>query len=265
MNFEQVKDYLLSFRFLGSICAAVLATVLILVLNKYTKKYIKHKSIIGKKATGVLAVETVIKYLIAIFAIVFVLQINGVNVSSLVTGLGVAGIIVGFALQDILKDLIMGANIMADGFFTVGDIVRYKQIEGKVVYFNIKVTKIKDVNTNNIFSVSNRNISEIEVLSDWQEILVPFGYDVDNEIIDKICNDIRLKAKDLKYVSKCDDFEVNNFCESYIQYRMLIHCRPDKKNPVRRAVNQVIKETFCENGIAFPYPQLDVHFDNKEK
>ena len=74
----------------------------------------------------------VLRYLLLLVTILLILQINGINVTSLVAGLGIVSAVVGLALQDILKDVIMGLHILSGRFFSVGDAVRYGIMEGIV-------------------------------------------------------------------------------------------------------------------------------------
>ena len=55
-----------------------------------------------------------------IIATLFVLQLLGFNVSSVIAGVGIVSAIVGLSLQDALKDIIMGFNIIIDSYFSVG-------------------------------------------------------------------------------------------------------------------------------------------------
>jgi small-conductance mechanosensitive channel len=84
-----------------------------------------------KKRNIFIVANSILKYFLGIISLLIILDINGVNISSLVAGLGVVGIIVGLALQDALKDIIMGKNIITGHFFQVGDVIKYKEITGK--------------------------------------------------------------------------------------------------------------------------------------
>lgn len=261
MNWEQIEKYFLSFKFFSSVFTIIIAIAVLLFMRKYVRKYLKDKKIVGRKAITIQLVNTIVKYIVIVLSIVFVLQINGVNVNSLVAGLGIVGIVVGFALQNMLQDFIMGGTIIADEFYSVGDVVKYKDIVGKVVFFNIRVTKIKDANTGNIFSVSNRKIDEIEKVSDRLALLMPIGYNANKEAVEKSCEEIAKRIAKLEFVKRCDKFEIDEFCDSFIQYRLLICCNPYKKNQVRRSANRIISDVFSENKLEIPYPQLDVHMD----
>ena len=135
---EELEKYLLSFKPWVSIAVLIAGIVIWKLIKHFTKGKIRdHKRIKIKEGSIQIAVN-ITKYIIALLVIIMILQINGVNVSAMATGLGIAGVMVGFALQDLLKDLIMGAGIVWDEFFTVGDYVKYKQYEGVVHQFNLK-------------------------------------------------------------------------------------------------------------------------------
>ena len=265
MIMEKLKEVLMSPKLWLSIVVIAVAAAIWLIVKRYAKRFITKRQESGKKTSNSHFVTAVIKYLILIFTAVTVLQINGINVTSLVSGLGIAGIIVGFALQDILKDLIMGTNIVWDGFFAVGDVVKYKNIVGKVTEFNIKVTKIYDINTGNMFTVCNRNISEIERVSDWLDIIVPTSYGEDDKRMREICADICRETEKLPDVSSCDFLGTDEFAASQINYRLRIHCPPELKAPMRRACLGIIQDAFGREGVQIPFPQLDVHMDAQGK
>ena len=59
----------------------------------------------------------VLKVLVILCVVLTILQINGVNVTSMIAGLGIASAIIGLAFQDLLKDVITGVHIVTDNFF----------------------------------------------------------------------------------------------------------------------------------------------------
>ncbi len=156
---EKLTAFITSGGFVGSLVVIALTALVIMLLKKLKRAIYRETASTakGNKRKVHLFHCKICGFLIAFIT---VLQINGVNVSALVTGLGIVGIVVGFALQDVLKDFVMGNNIMLDHFFVVGDVVKYGNVTGKIVSFNIKVTHILDIDTGNFLTVSNRNISK---------------------------------------------------------------------------------------------------------
>ena len=163
---EELKNYFLSPKPWVSILIIAVCCIIWLQLRKFVKKRFIKKETHDRKEGAVQLGLNAVKYIIALFAVLSVLQINGVNVSSVTAGLGIASVVVGFALQDALRDWITGIGIVWEHYFSVGDVVRYKEYEGQIIKFNFKVTKMIDIKTGSVVVISNRNISEIELISD---------------------------------------------------------------------------------------------------
>lgn len=81
----------------------------------------------------------------AVFVLVFVLALDnfGVNVTALVTGLGITGIAVALAVQNILGDLLAALAIAFDKPFMVGDEITVSDITGRVENVGLKTTRIR--------------------------------------------------------------------------------------------------------------------------
>ncbi len=210
--------------------------------------------------------KNVIKYLIVIIAALTILSIYGVNVKGLITGLGIAGTILGLALQDTFKDIINGINIIAENYFIVGDIVTYNNFTGEVLEFGLKTTKLKNAN-GEIMVIANRNIMEINNLSQKEQnvlynICLPYEQPV--ETIEKIINkDILPKFKNIENVNK-DSVKylgVNDLAESCVKYLISFSCKRDQQWQAKRDANKIVLIEFGKHNISIPYPQLEVHYE----
>ncbi len=258
---ENIQKFLVSPQFWTSVVIVLLCVLFWFLMSRFSKKIIKKRKMSGKNATSAKTLFSIIKYVVMLFALLTVLQVNGINVSSMITGLGIAGVVVGFALQDILKDFIMGTNILWDSFYSVGDVVKYKEIEGKVISFNLKVTKIADIKTGNIFSVCNRNVSEIEKLSDWVILKIPVDYSEEKAKVEKVLLNSCKKIEKEEDVTLCEFKGLCELSQSSVEYMLNVHCNPEKRYAVRRVALGVIFDDLCENNIKIPYNQLDVHLE----
>lgn len=258
---EAIKEYFLSSKPWISIIIIAATFIIWFVLKKSIIALFKRKDVDAKKAPGIGTFLKVLKYLIAIIATIWVLQVNDIDITSIVAGLGLVGVIIGIALQDVLKDLIMGTNIMVGDFFKVGDVVVYNGTEAEVISFNMKVTKLKEINTGNILSVSNRNISEMSVLSDWFKLTAPCPYEIDTQKMRNICLEINENIKSVDNVTDCEFLGTDKFEDSYISYAFKVFCEPINRTAVRRRCLSVIVDIFDKYEISIPYNQLDVHLD----
>ena len=134
---ERILAYFGSYKFIFSLCTVAAALVCWLLLrhliHRFTEKITSTGALSGRRQTYLALTLNFARGLLALLALILVLQIHGVNVSSLVAGLGIIGAIVGLALQDMLKDVIMGMNILTGEYFAVGDVVKYGEVTGEVV------------------------------------------------------------------------------------------------------------------------------------
>ncbi len=253
---EKIIEFFLSKEFYGPIIIIILSIVVYnLLVAILEKAQIIGRTELDKKRrkTIIILICNIIKYLISLIAIVLILNIYGINTTSLVTGLGIAGVVVGLALQDALKDIIGGINIIMDNYYVVGDIIKYNNFEGTVISFGLKTTKVKAEN-GEVLIVANRNISAIINLSQKQSVLI-FEIPTDSEsnekdikkIIEKIITDISkypyIDSKESMYLG------IENIKSTGIVYSFKIKCEQGKEKELKREVYAKIKELYQKNNI----------------
>ena len=213
----------------------------------------------NKSKTYLKLMRSIIRYVFIIVTVLIVLQVNGVDVSSLLAGVGILGVVLGLAIQDWLKDIIRGSSILSDNYFSVGDIVKYKEVEGKVLVIGLKTTKIQDLKTGNVLAIANRNIEEIEVVSNVIYVKIPMPYEVPVERAEKAIGDIIERIQKNNSPNKCHYLGVTELADSSIQYLLEVGCDPARKLQVRRDTLRSILLGLADNQIEVPYNQIDVH------
>ncbi|MCA9612898.1 MAG: mechanosensitive ion channel family protein [Sandaracinus sp.] len=92
--------------------------------------------------TAVVFVRTVFRYALFTVAIVTALAQVGVDVSSLLTSLGIAGLTIGFAARDVLSNVISGLFIFWDRPFVIGDLVEVGGDYGRVAEITMRSTRV---------------------------------------------------------------------------------------------------------------------------
>ena len=220
----------------------------------------KEKKMLDRKAKTIFNIfTTIIKYVIFAIAMVLILQVHGVNVNSLIAGLGLVSVIAGFALQDPIKDIITGMNIVSDEYFSIGDSIKIDEIEGKVIDLDVRTTKIKDFKTGNILTIANRNISKAEIISDELYIDIPLSYELEPELAEKVIDEIIMTVQKVENVNDAKYLGLQSFEASCMIYKIKIMCKPEFKLHIRRMSNMIIKLSLNKNGIAIPYPQITIH------
>lgn len=250
-------------QIINSIIVIILSIILyrgiVFLLNKSEEKS-KSKLFTSKKGkTYVKLVRSIIRYVFLVITVLVILQVNGINVSSVLAGVGIFGVVFGLAIQDWLKDIIRGSSIISDDYFQVGDVVSYNGIEGKVLLIGLKTTKIQDMKTGNIISIANRKIEEIQVVSKLIYIRVPMPYDVSLKRAENAMESIVKLVKENENVEGCRYLGVTELADSSVQYLLEVTCNQQYKLQVRRDALKSVLMGLEKSGISVPYTQIDVH------
>ena len=261
----QSADFSLS-HIIISLCVIGIAVILWLIFKKVYHRHVQQQAADGSGQPNTLFYNGA-RALLIILVVLAVLQINEINVSSLVAGLGIASAIVGLALQDYLKDIIMGTHIVRDSFFRVGDVVKYGETEGTVLEFNMRTTKIRCLKSNNILTISNRNISEISLVPEnqFQDIDIGLSYEDDHQTVFDILSEVSRQIAKIDGVNDCVMKGIIGFEDSAIIYRIRFFCHPSEKYSIRPAANEILLNALTQHGLGIPYPQIDVHMDTPDQ
>lgn len=239
---------------LDSVVVIIISFIIYKILSKLIFKKKQDRNKLGIKSHAYLhVVHTFLRYVFIIVTLLLVLQINNINVSSMLAGVGIASVIVGLAVQDALKDIIRGITIMSDGFFKVGDNIRYQELEGKVIFVGLRTSKIQNASNGSIVSVSNRNIEEIEIIGGEDYPSLPLPYELPLVQAEKIAEQIVDKLKDSKTLHSCSYLGVGDFDDCAINYRFSISYHPNQRFAAKREFQRACLETLNQHKINMPH------------
>jgi small conductance mechanosensitive channel len=203
------------------------------------------------------------KNLVMLLGLLIALSQIGISLGPLLAGLGIAGFIIGFALQDTLSNFASGMMILIYRPFDVGDFVEGGGVTGRVDRMSLVNTTFKTLD-NQVIIVPNNMI--------WQNVVVnvtaqrtrrvdmTFGIAYDDDI-DK-AKAILKDAVDNH--EACLDSPEPNICVGGLgESSVDLYCRPwvrtDDYWPTYWELTEIIKKRFDEEGITIPFPQRDVH------
>ena len=262
-----ISDIDKNIPWLGNIIKSLLIVIIGIVIYSIISKIIasklensKYRIFNNKKYNTYLKLaKSINRYLFILIILFMILKVYGVNISSLAAGVGVLGIVFGFAIQDALKDVIKGIDIISDSYYQVGDVIRVDKYTGKVLAIGIKTTKIEDIFEKNIVSISNRNIDQVEVLSHMININIPLPYELKLKDAESTIEYIAKEIKKIEKVEKVEYRGVNELDDSCIRYQIKVYCPPIDKVQTRRDSLTCIIRCLEEKNIHVPYNQLDVH------
>jgi small-conductance mechanosensitive channel len=188
----------------------------------------------------------------------------GINVTALVTGLGIGGIAVALAVQNILGDLLASVSIALDKPFEVGDFVNLDNgFMGSVVAIGIKSTRLRSLSGEQIV-VPNSEIvkARIRNFGRMQERRAVFNfgvtYDTPREQVAAIPALVRQAIEECgQGKTRVDRAHFNAFGESALNFEVVYFMLvPDygAYMDVQQAVNLRLMEEFEKRGVSFAFP-----------
>ena len=258
-KYENTIYFKIAVSMLIILIAVIIYKIILHIFAKSEKLYKNGDEVKKKRATYFRLFRSILRYVIIIITALALLEVNGVKVTSLFAGLGIVSVVVGLAIQDWLKDIIRGSSLVSDNYFHVGDVVKYNDIEGRVVVIGHKTTQIQDIRTSNIVSIANRRIEEVQVVSEKNYIEIPMPYELPLKRAESIVFEIIDEVKKNEKVKDCIYKSVNKLDSSSINYYIEVDCSPIDKLQVRRDALRVILKVMEQNNISVPYTQIDIH------
>ena len=227
------------------------------IITKRTQKLKKKRQITMQKL-----IQNIAKDTIFVLVAAGVLSILGINITSIVAGLGVASVILSLALKDMMQDVLSGMSIIMEDQFDIGDLVEINGFTGTVVDLGLKSTKIKSYE-NVVKIISNRTITEVINYSKTNPNLVidiPMAYEVDSKLTDKVIKNIikRIEKEVTTLVGPIDFWGLNEFADSSIKYRLLVPVKMDEQFSAERQINKIIKEEYDKENISIPFNIVEV-------
>jgi small-conductance mechanosensitive channel len=194
----------------------------------------------------------------------------GVNITALLAGLGVGGVAVALALQNVLGDLFASLSIALDKPFVIGDSLTIDAYVGKVEHIGIKTTRLRSESGEQII-LSNADILKSRVrnfgrLSE-QRILATLrlGFDTPVErlkAIPKLLESIVREHPPARF-ERC---HLKTLGESSFQFELSYFVQQPTVNPIldlQQAVNFRIIDEFKSLGVEFAYPAQPVVLDRQ--
>ena len=240
--------------FVSLLCYKILKYILYKNENKNGERELDHRT-----RTFNRLVISILRALTVVISQLCILKVVGFNIQSLVAGLGLASVVVGLAVQDVLKDIIRGVSIIGDSYFHVGDIIHYKDMDGEVVSMGLLSTKIRSLYTQNVITVSNRHFEEAEIVSSFYKEKIPMPYDLKVFQAEKIVRDIVRRIRKNEHVDSARYLGITDLGDSCIYYYVEVRSDPLYRRQVRRDTLRSILLGMEAAGISVPYPQMDIH------
>lgn len=222
------------------------------------------------QATSLNALKLVAKIALWTVIILLILEnLTGVEINALIASLGISGVAVALAVQNILGDLFASLSIALDKPFVIGDSVRVDEFVGTVEHVGLKSTRVRSIDGEQvIFSNSDLLSSRIQNLKSMERrrvtftIGVTYGTPVEKlesipgivrEIVEKLQN-ITLDHVHLSAMGNFSlIFEIAYFVETPDFYKHI---------DLQHTIHLELIRKFADEGIEFAYPTQTIYMEN---
>ena len=222
---------------------------------------IRTESRRGETIKGMLA--NVVRYAVVIFGIIFGLNILGADVLTVIAGLGILALVIGFGAQSLIEDIFAGIFILFEGRFYVGDIISVDGFRGTVKSIGIVSTQIADVG-GNIRIVNNSDIRVLTNLSNVSSVavsIVSIAYGADlikaEEVINRLLDGLPEKYPDM-FPQRPQYMGVEELNDSSVDLKVIAEVHESNIYNARRILNRELKLALDAGGIEIPFPQVVV-------
>ena len=181
---------------------------------------------------------------------VVVLAINGVDVGSILAGIGIASVVTGLAVQDTLRDAIRGITIITEKYFQVGDVVTTNGITGVVLSIGILTTKMTDWDHGNaVVSISNRNIIDASVATTKSTFSVNLPHVMPQVEMARLLTDAALLVESDEKIKSCDYLGVTAIDGDTLTHTFQLNCAPKNASAAKRLALKTILTTLDDNRV----------------
>ncbi|WP_345866534.1 mechanosensitive ion channel family protein [Shewanella algae] len=188
----------------------------------------------------------------------------GFELGPLLAGFGIAGVIIGFALQDTLSNFASGMMILIYRPFDVGDLIHAAGVTGRVSHMSLVSTTIKTLDNQRLIIPNNKiwgdTINNITA-EHHRRVDMTFGisYSDNIEQAEAVLEQlVQEHPKVLKHPEPT--VKLHLLGESSVDFVVRPWVRPEDYWEVYWDITRAVKMRFDEEGISIPFPQRDVHF-----
>lgn len=222
----------------------------------------RHSLATDRAAAGSLGIIGFIANVL-IWALVVMLTLDnlGIDITALVAGLGIGGIAVALAVQNVLGDLFASLSITLDRPFIVGDFLIVGEFLGSVEYIGIKSTRLRSLSGEQII-MSNSDLlsSRVRNYGRMSERRVVFATTVTYETPIEHIERIPVLIRELVEGQKDTRFDRSHFQKhgaaslDFETVYYVLSADFNKYMDIQQAINVGLHRKFAELGIEFAYP-----------
>jgi small-conductance mechanosensitive channel len=219
-------------------------------------------------ATTIRALGIGIKVLLWVIVFITALDKFGVNVTTLVTGLGIGGVAIALAVQNVLGDLFAALSIVLDKPFDVGDSIAVDQMSGTVERIGLKTTRVRSVSGEQII-ISNSDLLKSRIRNYKRQVerrvvfTTDVTYDTSPEMVARIPGMIREVVSSQQPV-RFDRSHFTQYTDSALRIETVYYVLDadyTRYLDIQQTINLELLRRFNAEKIDFAFPTRTVIVD----
>jgi small-conductance mechanosensitive channel len=243
--------------------------VINVLISWYAEQSVKRGRQVSNHILFIL--RKVLQIVIYVFALVIILGVFGQNLSGIVVGLGVGGIAIALAIQNILSDALTAFSIYFDHPFEIGDFIVVGDYAGTVTKIGIISTRIQllqgeelVISNKNLISTSVRNFKKL------QRRRIVFTVKVTSETsVEKLKKIPQIIAKIIKKteLTELDRVHFKEFGDFSLDFEVVYYISTGDYNKymdIQQQINYGILEEFDRKKIEMAYPTQKIFYVNEK-
>ncbi len=213
-----------------------------------------------------------LKVTLGILIIASFLQANGYSLTSLMTGLGITGLAIGFAAKESLSCVLGSFSIMLDNIYKIGDYVEISGYAGVVESINFHSTKLRAAN-NALITIPNNipadTIVQNRSNAQYFRLIQNFDieYDTSDDKINLAMSLIKQSCENNDRFQKDYNVFISDLGESAISLQLIVNTTTNdwiKFLEIKSELLQEIIYSFRVNNINFAFPSKTVYVKNED-
>lgn len=252
----------------GATLAVVIYQIIALLqilLDRVFRRVLAQRIGGGEEEAAMGLLRRVSSWILWILGVLVVVQNFGINVTSLVAGLGIGGIAIALAAQNVLADLFSSFSIIFDKPFKVGDFIVVGADAGTVRHVGMKTTRMQSLNGEEIV-LSNQELTSARVQNygRMEERRVAFDirvvYETSQKHLEEIPTIIEGVVEGVENV-RFGRSHLKSFGDFALVFETVFFIASGNYDEYMDAQQDIllrIKHRFEEKGIAFAYPTQTV-------
>ncbi len=257
---------------IGGIFSLILILAISFGLSNFFKVIVEDEFLVRTKLPkGVpAAISVTVRYFIIVLGLSMALGAAGIDLGKFGLIAGALGVGIGFGLQNIVSNFISGLILVYERPINVGDTIEVENLMGIVNKVGVRASNVRTFDGAEVV-VPNGNLISNQLinwtLSDNQrrvEVKVGTAYGSDPNVVLELMKKVAIDHEDvLKDPEPRALFE--GFGDSSLDFRLLFWVHFEKGIGTKSDIAIGVYNTFAENDIQIPFPQIDLHVKKEDE